>query len=189
MFSEAVSLLSVNEKWLATAPGAEVLSDTRWKLIVRAIAAGCVAIRSTASAANADAIERWFRDLSDALKHDAGGKTGLKAQLARGTALDALIGTIGCLASRETPPQESPNWPDDLYIILGAMNSQRGAVQGTSLIGRHGLPGKTKLYELLSQAERATPPLVERDRGQRSGYRLTIAGRTALEAWKGRARE
>jgi len=79
------------------------------------------------------------------------------------------------------PGEDEPEVLDAATIrVLSEIGRARRLIKATEIIGQSRLPGRTRVREILQDAENCRPPRVERPNGPRSGYRLTTRGREDL---------
>lgn len=83
-------------------------------------------------------------------------------------------------AGRSTAPQPFSYCDDDL-TILSELAARGVRLRVSALDGKAGMPGYDRLADRLKAMEEATPPLVHRPSGPRSGYAITPDGRGELE--------
>lgn len=86
------------------------------------------------------------------------------------------------MAKAHAAPLHGSGFPfrDDDITLLMELGGRSVLTQIAELDGTSGMPGYDRMADRFRAMESATPPLVERPSGPRSGYRLTQAGRDEL---------
>jgi hypothetical protein len=193
----AFDQLCADEQWLKSTPPHELIEAERWGTFVESIAGVCAELRRSGPDENANALERRLDQLLGSIPTEGAESDAQRRD--RRVSVSFIVTTVGVLArgpewrsptgarvqgpgGDDAPPDEADTGVLDLATIrvLREIENAGRLILASEIMGRTRLPGRTRIREILQDAEGCQPPLVERPKGPRSGYRLTKRGREDL---------